>query len=315
MTHESKLIEGQKLLESLGFPTAQQNERSVLTLLALVNLAPEKSWRDAESRLIGITPIMEFAASYYQKTYKANTRESVRKETMHQFVEAGLALLNPDDPSRAINSPKTVYQIEPSALNLIRLFGTDEWPAKLQEYLQEKPSLAARYASARNMQLIPVQIGHENWVNLSAGNHSELIKAIIDEFAPRFVPGSILIYAGDTGDKWGYFDEQLLEECGVVVNAHGKMPDVILYVPEREWLILVEAVTSRGPVDSKRKVELSNLFQQSKAGLVFVTAFPTHKVMNRFLNVIAWETEVWVADHPTHLIHFDGIRFLGPYIG
>jgi hypothetical protein len=37
--------------------------------------------------------------------------------------------------------------------------------------------------------------------------------------------------------------------------------------------------------------------------------------MSRYLGEIAWETEVWVADAPSHLIHFNGERFLGPYDG
>ena len=150
-------------------------------------------------------------------------------------------------------------------------------------------------------------------IRLSAGDHSELIKAIVEEFAPRFVPGAVLIYAGDTGKKWGYFDRILLETLGVAVDGHGKMPDVVLYDRDKKWLLLVEAVTSHGPVDGKRHEELRRLFAKSKAGLVYVTAFPSRAVMARYLGEIAWETEVWCTDAPTHLIHFDGKRFLGPY--
>jgi hypothetical protein len=123
----------------------------------------------------------------------------------------------------------------------------------------------------------------------------------------------VLIYAGDTGEKWGYFDRRRLSQLGVEVEAHGKMPDVVLYYPDRNWLILAEAVTSHGPVDGKRHGELAELFSDSTAGLVYVTAFPSRPMMTRHLSEIAWETEVWVADSPSHLIHFNGERFLGPY--
>jgi hypothetical protein len=148
---------------------------------------------------------------------------------------------------------------------------------------------------------------------LSPGEHSELIRAIIEEFAARFVPGGQLVYAGDTGDKWGYFDEALLAKLGVTVDPHGKMPDVVLFFPERNWLLLIESVTSHGPVDGKRHEEPKRLFSGSQAGLVYVTAFPNRPLMSRYLGEIAWETEVWVADAPSHLIHFNGERFLGPY--
>lgn len=124
----------------------------------------------------------------------------------------------------------------------------------------------------------------------------------------------MLIYAGDTGDKMGYFDAPLLANLGVHVDSHGKMPDVALHYAERNWLLLVEAVTSHGPVDGKRDVELANLFANANAGLVYVTAFPSRAVMARYLSDIAWETEVWVAESPSHLIHFYGERFLGPYM-
>jgi hypothetical protein len=68
-----------------------------------------------------------------------------------------------------------------------------------------------------------------------------------------------------------------------------------------------------GVVDWKRRNELKELFKGSKLGLVFVTAFQTRRVMQGFLPQISWETEVWVAESPSHLVHFDGERFLGPY--
>ena len=170
-----------------------------------------------------------------------------------------------------------------------------------------------KYAKARDQQLVPVNVDSTKEILLTPGSHSELIKQIIEEFAPRFTPNSTLVYAGDTGSKIGHFNEELLNQLGVTVDKHGKMPDVILYFSDKDWLILVESVTSHGPVDGKRHEELSELFKSSKAGLVYVTAFPDRSVLRKYLSEIAWETEVWVADAPTHLIHFNGIRFLGPY--
>ena len=212
-----------------------------------------------------------------------------------------------------MNSPKAVYQIEPAAQDLVRTFGTDAWKDHLAKYLESRETLTARYAHERDMQKLPVKLATGETIRLSPGDHSELIKAIIEEFAPRFVPGGVLIYAGDTGEKWGYFDKEGLAVIGVKVDGHGKMPDVVLYYPEKGWLLLCESVTSHGPVDGKRHAELARLFAGSKAGLVYVTAFPSRAVMTRYLGEIAWETEVWVADAPTHLIHFNGERFLGPY--
>ena len=260
-----------------------------------------------------ITPIMDWIRDHYKKAYAPNTRETVRRQTMHQFVDAGIVVYNPDNPTRPVNSPAAVYQIEPEALALLRTFDTPPWHAKLTSYLAKRQTLAARYANERKQNLVPVKIAPGEEIELSPGEHSELIRAIVESFAARFVPGALLIYAGDTGEKWGYFDAPTLGKLGVEIEAHGKMPDVVLYDPKRDWLILVESVTSHGPVDGKRHAELSRLFAAATVGLVYVTAFPNRTVMGRYLGDIAWETEVWVADAPSHLIHFNGERFLGPY--
>lgn len=315
MTKKSKnhIKDAEKTLVSLGLPRAQQNERSALCLLALLNLTPGTPWSEAVDPLIGITPIMDWAREHYRKEYAPNTRETVRRQTMYQFVDAGIALYNPDDPARPVNSPKAVYQIEPAALALLRTYGTTKWHDSLTGYLAKRQTLAARYARVREQNRIPVKVAPGQKIHLSPGEHSELIKAVIEDFASRFVPGGMLIYAGDTGDKWGYFDAVSLADLGVNVEAHGKMPDVVIHYPERNWLLLVESVTSHGPVDGKRHEELARLFATSKAGLVYVTAFPDRSLMSRYLGEIAWETEVWVADAPSHLIHFNGARFLGPH--
>lgn len=309
-----KHVEGAlQVLADLGLPRAQRNERSALTLLALLDLQPERRWSEARAPLMGITPIMAWVRSHYGKDYAPNTRETFRRQTMHQFVQAGLALYNPDDPARPVNSPRAVYQIAPAALDLLRLYGSHQWDIALPAYLEQWKTLAERYAREREMQLVPVRITDESQIHLSPGEHSELIRAIIEEFGPRFAPGGVLIYAGDTGDKMGYFDQERLSGLGVTVDGHGKMPDVVIHYTERDWLLLIESVTSHGPVNAKRHEELMRLFAGSAAGLVYVTAFPSRPIMARYLPEIAWETEVWVADAPSHLIHFNGIRFLGPY--
>lgn len=310
---KKRIDEALSVLLSLGLPRAQQNERSALSLLALLNLPQNKKWSESEKPLMGITPIMDWMQKHYKKEYAPNTRETVRRQTIHQFVDAGIALYNPDMPDRPVNSPKAVYQIEPQALKLLKSFGTKKWHNNLAEYLCQRDTLAEKYANERKQNRVPVHIAKGKKITLSPGEHSELIRSIIEDFAPRFAPDSILVYAGDTGDKWGYFDAALLSELGVEPDAHGKMPDVVLYYAKRNWLLLVESVTSHGPVDAKRHSELATLFKNAKPGLVYVTAFPNRSVMARYLSEIAWETEVWVAEAPSHLIHFNGERFLGPY--
>jgi adenine-specific DNA-methyltransferase len=310
---EQKIAEATEILAALGLPKAQQNDRSALTLLALLNLQPDKSWQDVEAPLLGITPIMDFCRANYGRSYAPNTRETFRRQTMHQFMEAGLAIPNPDNPNRPINSPKWCYQIELSALALFQSFGTSDWETNLAEYIFKVGTLREKYARVREMNLVPIRLNDGQEVMLSAGKHSELIKAIVESFAPRFTPGGELLYLGDTGAKFAHFEEAALQKLGVKIDTHGKMPDVVIHFKTKDWLVLVEAVTSHGPIDSKRRSELEQLFAGAKPGLVYVTAFPTKSVMKEYLAAISWETEVWVSASPSHLIHFDGERFLGPY--
>lgn len=148
---------------------------------------------------------------------------------------------------------------------------------------------------------------------MSPGGQNVLIEEVIQEFAPRFTPGGRVLYIGDTDEKFSFFDADSLRKLGVSIEAHGKMPDVIIYDTRRNWLVLIEAVTSHGPIDAKRRAELQQIFQASQAGLVFITTFLTRKAMVAYLGRIAWETDVWVAEAPSHLIHFNGDKFLGPY--
>jgi hypothetical protein len=308
-----QILDAQSIIKMFGLPKAQQNERSALSLLAVLGMTPTSKWDQAQSPLIGITPIMTWLADHYDKKYAPNTRETIRRQTMHQFCDAGLALYNPDQPDRPVNSPRAVYQIEPNALTVIQAFGTGAWDNLLHAYLANSVTLVAQYAKERDHNLIPVQTSDGLSLTLTPGEHSELIRDIIESFAPRFAPDSLLIYAGDTGAKLGFFDTEKLAALGVKVDSHGKMPDVVLHYLKKNWLILIESVTSHGPVDGKRHAELAKLFSGSTIGIVYVTAFPNRAIMGKYLSEIAWETEVWVADAPSHLIHFNGVRFLGPY--
>jgi len=310
---ERKIQEALDILKALDFPRQQLNERSALTLLALMDIKPDDLWKDARDPLMGITPMMDFFDKHYGKRYAPNTRETVRRQTVHQFVQAALIVPNPDKPSRPTNSPKAVYQIEPSALKLLRDFGKSSWTGNFRSYLRTVETLKKLYARERDMRRIPVNLMNDHEIRLSPGGQNTLVKKIVDEFCPLFTPGGHVIYVGDTQTKWAYFDSDALKALGVAIEAHGKMPDVVVHHVMKNWLVLIEAVTSHGPVNPKRRQELKELFAGSKVGLVYVTAFLDRRTMMKYLDDISWETEVWIAESPTHLIHFNGERFLGPY--
>ena len=242
-----------------------------------------------------------------------NTRETVRRFTLHQFVAAGVVEYNHDRPDRPVNSPRANYRVSPDALDVIRAWGTDDGEDLLAEYLIELPGQVEAYRAARDMHRIPVTLPRGEVVTLSPGGQNVLLRDMVEQFCPRFTPGGEVLYLGDADSKLALFDEEQLAALGVTVDHHGKLPDLVVWLPRRGWLVLAEAASSHGPVDAKRHAELQYLFRHSTAGLVFVSCFPDRAVMRSYLSALAWETEAWCASDPDHMIHFNGERFLGPY--
>lgn len=310
---KQRLAEAIEALTGLQFGPKQRNEIAAYALLALLDLKPGVPWADAQAPLCGITPVIDFIAETYGVRYAPNTRETIRDDAVKFFVEEGLLLRNPDDPNRPTNSGKTVYQIESSALALLRKFGTLGWVPALRQYLASRESIKHEIARKRNLARVPVTLPDGSRVALSPGGQNPLIKAIIEHFCPAFAPGGVVIYIGDTENKFVHLEKAGLAALGVNLDSAEKIPDVIVHYTTKNWLLLIEAVTSAGPVDGKRRKELKDLFAGCKAGLVFVTAFESRRTMQSFVSHIAWESEVWIAEDPDHMIHFNGERFLGPY--
>ena len=171
--------------------------------------------------------------------------------------------------------------------------------------------LREKYVQERNMHRIPLVSGEKEYF-LSPGEHNLLQVAVVEDFAPRFAPGGKLLYIGDTENKDLYVDKESLSALNIVITEHSKLPDIIISDTKREWLLLIKVVTSHGPVSPKRLVELEELTAQCPYGIVYVTAFPDAKEFRKHVVDIAWETEVWLADTPDHMIHFNGDRFIGP---
>ena len=308
-----RLAETIETLTDLQFGPKQRNETAAYTLLALLDLQADRAWTDAQAPLRGITPIIDFIATTYGVQYAPNTRETIRDDAVKFFVEEGLLLRNPDDPGRPTNSRKTVYQVEPTALALLLTVGSSEWAPALRLYLASREMLKHEISRKRKLARVPVTLPDGAKVALSPGGQNPLIKAVIEQFCPAFAPGGIVLSIGDTETKFVHLEKESLAALGIRLESAAKIPDVIVHYRAKNWLLLIEAVTSAGPVDGKRRKELSDLFAGCKAGLVFVTAFENRGTMQSFVSQIAWDTEVWIAEDPDHMIHFNGERFLGPY--
>jgi len=308
-----KINEAREILKELGLPPAQQNEISALTLLALCGIKPNDSWANAYRHSLTVTKgVMDFIAQEYKREYAPNTRETVRRQVLHQFVQAYLADYNPDEPTLPTNSPRVHYALTENALAAIKTFGEKDWPVSLQRFVAQYSKLAERYSKRRVKNLVPVVLSNGKKLELSPGKHNEVQAAVLYEFAPRFASGSKVLYLGDTAKKYLYVDEKTLTQLGIPVTEHDKLPDIVLFDSKKKWLFLIEVVTSHGPMSPKRVVELEEMLKNCKFGKVFVTAFPNFTEFRRHMPEIAWETEVWIADIPDHVIHYNGDKFFGP---
>lgn len=212
---------------------------------------------------------------------------------------------------KATNSPNYRYRLTEETLQMIKAFQTPKWQESLNRFLVYHEKLIDIYASKKKMTMMPVSINGADFL-FSTGKHNELQKAIIEEFAPRFAPNSECLYVGDTIEKDLVKNVDKLEKLGFEITLHDKMPDVVLYREDKDWIYFVESVTSVGPMDAKRILEITEMTKNVTAGKIFVTAFLDFKTYKRFSETLAWETEVWIAEMPEHMIHLNGDMFLGP---
>lgn len=317
---EEKLKQSREILKALGMPQAQCNDRSGWVFLALADIQPEDSWDNATSPLLPTVDIMQFIREYYRQDYKPNSRETIRRQTLHQFEQARIVDRNRDDPSRPTHSKDNNYTLNESILAILMVYPDGEWMRKVEEHKKKFTALKDLYNKKLNKEKIPITLPDGKEILLSPGKHNQLHADIVHEFCSRFIgEGGRLLYIGDTassrneGGKFMILEREFLESIGVPPMFHDKLPDVVVFDEKRNWLFLIEAVTSHGPVSPKRWIELEEAFATCEVGRVYVTAFPNRAEFRKNAADMAWETEVWIADNPDHMIHFNGDRFLGPH--
>ncbi len=317
-----KIKEAKQILFDLGLPAAQQNDRSALVLLALCNVKKNSHWVNAIQQSMSVVGnksnakyegIMRFISKEYKVSYAENSRETIRRQTLHQFVQAGIVEHNPENPKLPTNSKDNHYRISTDVLKVIRSFGGSKWDKELTKFKKHNFSLKKKYAKEYELNLKEIKLESGKKLKLSPGKHNELQIEVIKKFSSKFVKDGRLLYLGDTANKDLYCDIKFLYSLGFNYDKHTKMPDIVIYDLSKSWLFLIEVVTSHGPMSPKRLIELEKLLESCKCGKIYVTAFPHRAEFRKHLAEIAWETEVWIAEEPSHLIHFNGDKFIGPY--
>lgn len=302
-----KVQEAREFLQMVGMPKAQQTDICCYVLLAMAGIKPDMSWSEAENDWIRIHDIIQFVNRNYGTTYAENSRETFRKQALHRFRTAALV----EDNGKSTNSPNYRYRLTDETLQVIKQMETQEREKAVGRFLMYHEKLVDIYASKKKMTMMPVKINEMNF-RFSAGKHNELQKSIIEEFAPRFAPTSECLYVGDTIEKDLVKNAEKLTKLGIEITLHDKMPDVVLYREDKDWIYFIESVTSVGPMDPKRILEIEDMTKNVTAGKIYVTAFLDFKTYKKFSEDLAWETEVWIAELPEHMIHLNGDKFMGP---
>ncbi len=298
----AKPDEARSVLEALGLPPQQRTSIAAYTLLALADLAERRPWREAKRRSIRIHDVLAFVRDQYGKTYAENTRETIRRQVLHQFEQARVVDRNPDNPALSTNSPRTHYAVSVDALPVLRTHSSKRFRQEAAKFRRNYGALLEVYRASQKRTLVPVKLPSGSEALLSPGKHNELQAAIVRDFASRFAPGASLLYMGDTANKTLHLEEGVLKKLGIPVTRHDKLPDVLLWEQRSHALFLVEAVTSHGPVSPKRMKELEALLHDCSLHRVYGSAFPDFSEFQRHAQNIAWETEVWLADMPDHMI-------------
>ncbi len=306
----AKVLEALDILKQFNVPKKQQNERSALALLALLSLKEKDFWKDSKKTLIRVHDMMVFIKKEYNKTYAENSRETFRRQTLHQFEkEVGIVERNADDVNRATNSPNTTWSISDDALRAIKTYNTKQWGKELPNLLKKLKIAPVDYKVKMSKNKLSMKLNGIE-IDFSPGKHNELQIDILNNFRKYFCPNSEVLYVGDAANKMLYLNESLLKEINLEIRKHDILPDIVLLDKTKNRLYLIEAVSSHGPVSNKRLIELTEYFSKLKYKKIFVSAFPDFKEFKRHVNDIAWETEVWLSEIPNHMIHFNGDKFL-----
>lgn len=296
------------LLKELGLEPKLYNDMACYSFIAMTDMANHDSWEEATNNYIGINGIIQYLQENGLHNYAPNTRESIRKNVIKPWRDLALV----EDNGEVTNSGNMKYRLKDEILETIKTFGGPGWATALHYFHVYHPALVRGQAAERTVMNMNVRINGFDY-QLSTGEHNRLQKAVAEVFREHFAPSTEFIYLGDSTDRELYKNKELLEELGFDITLE-ILPDIVLYDREKKWLYFIECVTSVGPISEQRKLDIEEMTSDVQAGKIFITAFPNFTVFKKFANNLAWDTEVWIAEMPTHMIHLNGDKFIGPRV-
>lgn len=306
------------ILENFDLPleniTDRRKERIAMAFLAVANVNLSRGWTNVDIlHSLGTREIIKYWNKHFNENVSESSYDDIRRKDLKLIVLAGIIHASAANPTAAQNDGTRRFALNPEYSALIKAFGSENWENDVKQFLTHKITLKQQLSDHRNLNKIPIVLPLGKKLDFSPGKHNELQKAIIEEFLPRYGYGAEVLYVGDTANKFLHLESNRLHELNFFELSDGKLPDIVAYSHSKNWLYLIEAVHSSGVISPTRLLELKKLTEPCQADIIFITAFLNRDTFRKFTADIAWETEVWIADAPDHIIHFDGEKFLGPY--
>lgn len=305
------------IFEIIGIPVVSSDrnlERMAKACLAVGRI--KSSFNEAisseDNNFIRTRDVIEFENKYYGESISSGSYDNIRRKDLKLLVEAGIVVNSSCSNVQATNNPMRGYALSCDFVELLHNYGLSSWKNKLNEYIANQSSLKEELSRLRDLNKIPVILPNGITLKLSNGEHNSLQKAIIEEFLPRYGFGASVLYVGDAEDKFLHLDRDVLSEIHFFNLDHEELPDVIAFSKEKNLLYLIEAYHSTGEWSELRLRTIKRKLNESGCTAIplFFTAFENKNSFRQKAKDIAWETEVWIADNPDHIIHFNGYKFL-----
>lgn len=297
-----------EILHKLNFPEKYISDQTAICVQAMLDETERKGLLPGHKTLsegARIHDILNFARNVIGKKVAENTREAYRKTSLAPLMNYGIVVRH----QLTTNDPNTYYRLHPDFARLFLERNNGE-QNKLINQLQRQLIKRKAKRALQNKD-IPVRISSGQVFYLGPGEHNLLEKSVVEVFGHAFLNEPQVVYLGETSPRKGYQNRTLMRRLNLPIDTAASLPDVILFSETDLHLVIIEVVTSSGPVNSIRLEQLQKFTKgPRKLGIktTYVSAFPSRAVFRKFVEDIAWGSSVWIENEPNNIVHFEGMK-------
>lgn len=309
-----------QIICALGIPiddlTERQKEKMAMAFLAVGDVKTSAGWKKIKDSnheySLTTREIIAYENKYFEENISSGSYDDIKRKDLSRLLLAMIVVNS--KPGSNTSNPTRGYKINSEYSRIIKNYGQSDWFTQVAAFNKMHPTYQERVSTKREIPKLVVHTLDGREIQLKDGEHNAIQKQIIEELLPRFGYGAVLLYCGDSDNKYGLiYEKEKLAELGFSDLTQSILPDVVAYSLEKDWIYLIEAYHTSNPITPQRKLELQQMLGENAKKAVFITAFENNFVYRNCAEELAWETEVWIATEPDHMIHRDGFRFMGPY--